>query len=404
MKIVIFTQHYYPENFRINYIIEELRKNNQLKVFTANPHYNLNNKVIKKYKKNYPYTTKAYNIEITRIPVFFQKKNHLSKILNYISYIFILSFYLLFSKKKSFDLVFVYATSPIFQCIPAILYKMKNKAPLIIWVQDLWPEVLYDLKIPFARVISFFITPIIKWIYESSDIILCQSNSFKKKISKLTSKKVLLYENPSDVINKKIDYNYDKFFFRILFAGNLGDAQDLDTLIKVGQLLKKNKKRIVIDIVGDGKKFLFLKYTINKFNLSKYLNLQGYISALKLSKYYSKSSALLILLCKGSGISNTIPAKFQTYLAYGRPLLVCSDGEINSLVQKNKLGLVCRSGNTNMLYKNIMLLERMNIKKFYKISHNCFNFYKNNYLLKKKTNDLLKIFNQCINNFKNKPC
>ena len=62
MKIVIFTQHYYPENFRINYIIEELRKNNQLKVFTANPHYNLNNKVIKKYKKNYPYTTKAYNI------------------------------------------------------------------------------------------------------------------------------------------------------------------------------------------------------------------------------------------------------------------------------------------------------------------------------------------------------
>ena len=57
-----------------------------------------------------------------------------------------------------------------------------------------------------------------------------------------------------------------------------------------------------------------------------------------------------------------------------------------------------------MLYKNIMLLERMNIQKFYKISHNCFNFYKNNYLLKKKTNDLLKIFNQCINNFKNKPC
>jgi hypothetical protein len=208
MKIVIFTQHYYPENFRINYIIDELRKNNQLKVFTANPHYNLNNKVIKKYKKNYPYITKANNIEITRIPVFFQKKSHLSKILNYISYIFILSFYLLFSKKKSFDIVFVYATSPIFQCIPAILYKMKNKAPLIIWVQDLWPEVLYDLKIPFAKLISFFITPIVKWIYESSDIILCQSISFKKKISKLTSKKVLLYENPSDIFSENCEENY----------------------------------------------------------------------------------------------------------------------------------------------------------------------------------------------------
>lgn len=400
MRISIFTQHYYPENFRINYIVQQLKKKNQIYIFTSKPYYNLEKKYVEKYKKNYSSVSRKRNLEIIRFPVWFKKKNYLSKLFNYLSYIINVSFYLLFSKKKKVDIIFVYATSPIFQCIPAILYKFLIRKPLIIWVQDLWPEVLLDLKIPFSNLISFCIRPFIIWIYNSSDIILCQSKPFKKEISKLTNKKTLLYENPSDVINNKIIYSSRKNIFSIVFAGNLGDAQNLDIILKVGQLIRNNQERIRIYILGDGKKFLFLKNAIKVAKLSKFIILKSYIPPNQVSKYYLQSSALLISLVSGSGISKTIPAKFQSYLAWGRPILVCSDGEINQIVKKNNLGLVCSSGNIKKLYYNITLLKNMDYKEYKKISFNCFDMYKKKYTIFKKTDELMSIFKYCIKNFK----
>jgi len=402
MRIAIFTQHYYPENFRINYTIQQLKKKNQISIFTTKPHYNLEKKYIEKYKKKYSLVSRKRNLEIVRFSVWFKKKNYLSKFFNYFSYIINVSFYLLFSKKKKVDIIFVYATSPIFQCIPAILYKFLIRKPLIIWVQDLWPEVLLDLKIPFSNLISFCVRPFINWIYNSSDIILCQSKPFKREISKLTNKKTLLYENPSDVINNKIIYSSRKNIFSIVFAGNLGDAQNLDIILKVGQLIRNNQERIRIYILGNGKKFLFLKNAIKAAKLSKFIILKSYIPPNQVSKYYLQSSALLISLVPGSGISKTIPAKFQSYLAWGRPILVCSDGEINKIVKKNNLGLVCSSENINKLYYNINLLKNMDYKEYKKISFNCFNMYKKRYTIFKKTKELMSIFKYCIKNFKNK--
>jgi hypothetical protein len=404
MKIVIFTKHYYPENFRINYVVNQLKKKNKLLIFTSNPHYNLSTKVIRRYNKIYPTVTKKNNVDVVRFPVLFQKKNYFSKFLNYISYIINSSFFLFFFKKKDIDIIFVYATSPIFQALPAILYKFLTKKPLVIWVQDLWPEVLQDLKVPFSNFITFLINPIINWIYNSCDVILCQSSSYKKKIYKLTKSRTILFENPSDVIRKKINYNFNKNIFRVAFAGNLGDAQDLKTLIKLGLILKKNKKKIIIDILGCGKNFLFLKKNIEKYQLAKYLNLHGYVQRQQLSNFYNKSSALLIMLLPGAGISKTIPAKFQTYLAYGRPLLVCSNGEVSQIVKKNNLGLSCISGNVNMLYQNIMLLKKMNLKKYNQICRNCFNIYKDRYLITKKNKELINIFRNCIESFQEQKC
>jgi hypothetical protein len=115
--------------------------------------------------------------------------------------------------------------------------------------------------------------------------------------------------------------------------------------------------------LGDGKNFLFLKKNIEKYQLTKFLNLQGYVQSRQLSNSYQKSLALLIMLARGAGISKTIPAKFQTYLAYARLLLASSNGEVSQIVRRNNLGLYCTSGNANMLYRNIMLLKKMNLKK-----------------------------------------
>ena len=100
----------------------------------------------------------------------------------------------------------------------------------------------------------------------------------------------------------------------------------------------------------------------------------------------------------------TIPAKFQTYLAYGRPLLACSNGEVSQIVKRNNLGLCCNSENANRLYQNIMLLKKMNLKMYNQICQNCFNIYKDRYLITKKNKELINIFKNCIKGFKGQKC
>jgi len=94
------------------------------------------------------------------------------------------------------------------------------------------------------------------------------------------------------------------------------------------------------------------------------------------------------MLARGAGISKTIPAKFQIYLAYGRPLLASSNGEVSQIVRRNNLGLYRTSGNANRLYRNIMLLKKMNLKKYNQISQNCFNIYIDRDLITKKIKNL----------------
>ncbi len=243
LKLAIFSQHFYPENFRINFLVDELKKKNEVTVFTSNPHYNLKKKTIKKYKNNKPYLRIEKKIKIWRFPVIFQKKSLIFKLLNYTSYILSLTFYSKIFLKKNFDLIFVYLTSPIFQSLPAILYKIVKRKPLIIWVQDLWPDVLLDIKVPFNKQLYFLIKPIIKWIYNKSDLILCQSNSFVNSIKKVVKdkNKVKLYYNPSDI--KKINFKKKLINnnFNIVFAGNFGEAQNLDIIINVAKIIKKKK-------------------------------------------------------------------------------------------------------------------------------------------------------------------
>ena len=398
MKIGVFTQHFFPENFRINFVVDELKKKNDVTIFTSMPHYNIDKNVINKYKNYLPYLKYEKKLKIWRFPIIYQKKNSFFKFCNYVSYILSLSFFSQIFLRKNFDIIFVYATSPIFQVLPAILYKLIKKKPLVIWVQDLWPEVLVDLKIPFNKQLSFLIRPIIEWIYNSSDLILCQSNSFVNSIKKIVKNKnkVVLYYNPSDIKNTLLRSRFKSKTFKILFAGNLGAAQNLEIVIKIAKIIKKNTDNIQINLVGNGNQFSLIKDLINKNKLDDIIKLHGYISVSKVKKYYQKADALLLTLHDGKALNKTIPAKFQTYLAYAKPILVSANGEINNLVKQKKLGLSSRAGYYNNLYINILRLKNMTKKEIDNISLNCIKFYKSDFMLAKNVSYLQKILNKLI--------
>ena len=148
MKITIFSQHFWPENFRINDLAFKLKKKNiDINVFTGKPNYP-DGIIKKKYKSLIPITKKIHGIEITRFPIIERGNANLARlILNYISYILSVTFFSFFFKKKFGDIFFVYGTSPIFQAIPAIIIGKIFNIPIVLWVQDMWPGVLKDTNI-----------------------------------------------------------------------------------------------------------------------------------------------------------------------------------------------------------------------------------------------------------------
>ncbi len=249
MNILIFSQRFWPENFRINSIAKKLSKKNNILVVTEKPNYPGIKKTKKKIKSELPYE-KWQSIEIFRASTF--KRGESSKfrlLINYLNFI-IFSPFVLFRKlnKKKINIIFIYATSPIFQAIPAIIFGKVYKIPVVLWVQDIWPDVLKDLNVVKKKLILDFINFFVNKIYANSDYIFVQSETFKKKISKNIKKKIEVLFNPET--NKVKNTKNKNKKFTITYAGNIGKAQSFETLIDAVKKIKN--PNLIIKIYGDG--------------------------------------------------------------------------------------------------------------------------------------------------------
>jgi glycosyltransferase involved in cell wall biosynthesis len=358
LKILLFSKHFWPENFRINLVIKYISQISSVVVFSENPSYYTSTKINKNsriFKK----------INITRLITFPRIQGSLISIaLNYFTYCFFGILKIIFWPPKKADIVLVYATSPIFQAIPAIVYCKLYKIPLIIWVQDLWPDVIQDLNLIKNKFIVNVLKKFVSYIYNSSDCLFAQSASFKKEIKKYTKKKIIIVFNPEE----KKDFKYTNTKkTEIVFGGNLGHGQSLETLVEA---LKKIESGIVIKIYGNGSKKLYLQQAIKKNNLEKLCKIYNSITPKKFSKILNNSSASLILLKKGSALSKTLPAKFQTYLSIGKPIIASGGKELNNFIKKNGVGFCCTAEDANALANCINKIKTLSTKQKIKIYNN----------------------------------
>ncbi len=347
-NLSIFSKHFWPENFKINEIALKLKKKFIVNVYTSQPGYN-----------NQKYDTNTKNKKFNGINITYfsslKKKNEsfFSIFLDYVSYVINLTVKINFFLKRKTDLCFTYATSPVFQAIPAIYYSKVKKVPNVIWVQDLWPEVLEDTGYIKNKLLLSFIDKLVNILYQNSDLILAQSESFNKHLKKkykLKNKVFTLY-HPSDYKFQKYNYKKNKFFY-ITYAGNFGKAQDFKTILNAFKSNKINRN-IKLNLIGSGKKFNYLKNEIIKNKLSSKIVLSSFKSKNKINKILKESSAFFMSLNNGKSLNKTIPGKFQTYISYGKPILICSYSELNNFIVKNSIGLASKPNDTKKLIYNI---------------------------------------------------
>ena len=368
MKILIVTQYFWPENFKINDIALGLKENgHKVEILTCKPNYPSGN-----FIEGYTFFNKRVefwnNIKIHRSGVIPRGKGKgLQLFLNYISFAILGSIRALFIRSK-FDRIIVFEPSPITVGIPAIFAKYIFKAPIYFWVQDLWPASINAGGGINNKVIIKIFDCLTRIIYNHSKKILVQSKAFIPYIlnQKIDLKKIVYYPNTTENFyqikqpNPKLLSSLPNGF-KILFAGNIGESQSFDTLLSTAKMLKQENKLVYWLILGDGRMKDYVKTKIIEFGLEDNFLLLGTYSSDIMPDYFSCADVLIVSLKKNPIFSLTIPSKIQSYLACGKPIIASLDGEGARIIKEAKAGFISDAEDTFALkdsINNAMALSR----------------------------------------------
>lgn len=363
MKLLIVCQYFYPEQFRVSDVCFKLASmGHEVTVLTGLPNYPAGNvfegyqwDTLSKDACGYHsqlgfYTENINGVKVIRCRLYPRKTGKLNLCRNYISYAFQASktaYTLARSKFLDFDKVLVFQFSPVTMAIPGIILKKALKKPLMIYSFDLWPESIVSVGLPNHGLLYQILLLLSKWIYRKADIIAVSSRSFEKYFKqKLNIHKLIQYLPiyAEDLFHCEQDgmireLTLDQTGINLVFAGNIGEMQSMDTIIKAADLLKDNDD-IHFHIVGDGSALQ------KSLALAKYLSLtnvtfHGRHPLEAMPRYYSIADAFLVTLKKDPFISYTLPGKIQSYMAAGKPILAAIDGEAYETIQAAGCGLCC---------------------------------------------------------------
>ena len=340
-KILIVTECFYPEEFKINDIaISWKEKGFDIDVLTLTPTYPLG-KVFQGYQNNLLKKDFYQGINVYRLfAVTGYQNNTFNKLLKYFNFMILGSIAALLLGRK-YDYVFGYNLGALTDMVPAVLIRKLYRKPVLFWVQDLWPDSVYAYGYKKSKILSFFLEIFVGMIYRNATSILISSKGFESKLKPYVKKnsKFHYFPNWADDLNMNLvsaKFSIDtKVHFT--FAGNIGKVQNLDNIIKAYSSLSEGyKKRSQLNIIGDGSN---LKHLIFLSANNKHIIFHGGKPREKMAKYYKASDFLIISLKDEPVFYATVPAKTQTYIAAKKPILAFINGETAKIILDNNLGL-----------------------------------------------------------------
>lgn len=343
MKILVVTQYFYPETFRVNTLVTELvNRGHDVTVLTGYPQYP-QGKIYDGYSFNKPYDKVWNGAKIERIKMRPRGKTPLGLLLN--CYTFVRQGAKWVKRcSERYDAVYVFEVSPVTVGLPAVAYKKKIGTPIYFNVQDLWPENVEIVLGIHNKLIIGAINKIVDKIYSASDKILCSSNSFVENIANRGVSKDKLVFWPQfctepDLAQITKPECYSNEYFNIVFTGNIGEAQGLDLLVDVAERLKDTKVRWFL--VGDGRAREKLQKRVTEKKLSNVVTFIGKVSEEEANRYIHFADCAYLSFKKNQLFDMTLPAKLQSYMACGTPILVAAGGESAKIVNEAQCGFIC---------------------------------------------------------------
>lgn len=365
MRVLIVSQYYWPESFRINEVAKTLvEKGLDVDVLTGKPNYP-QGVCFEGYRASGSQYETHDGVNIHRVPLIPRATGGMRLALNYLCFILTgLVFAPWLLRRKQFDVIFVYGLSPILQAIPAIFLGWLKGCPVVLWVQDLWPESLAATGYVKNKLILKLVEQVVRLIYRHVDLLLVQSEAFIAPVRALASDTpVIYYPNSVDqsfsasTTAVEVGVPGLERGFSVLFAGNIGAAQAVEVIVEAATLLK-NHADIHFVVMGDGSRRDWMLQEAKRRNLSN-LHMPGRFPVETMPGYMQMASALLVTLADQSIFAATVPNKVQAYMASGRPIIACMRGEGARLVAEAKAGLAVPAEDAAALAGAVLALYGM---------------------------------------------
>lgn len=356
---------------------ELIHRGHEVTVLTGKPNYPEG--VIFKEFLDSPEEFSTYQgAKIIRVPLFPRGKGGWRLILNYISFAFNATFIGLWKlRKKSFDAIFSIGLSPITVALPAIALRQQKKIPFTFWILDLWPETLEAIGVVRSRTLLKWIGKLVTFIYNRADLLLAQSQSFIPQIRQYadTNSRIEYYPSWSETLpdleeaSAAPEVIADKNKFNIVFAGNIGEAQDFPAILAAAEHLKHHDS-IRWLIVGDGRQAEWVASEIIKRGLEQKVVMLGRHPLERMPSFFKHADALLVSLKDTPIFSMTIPGKVQTYLTTGIPIIAMLNGEGADIIETAQVGLTCPAGNSKQLAEIVLKLFHMPLAERQRMGNN----------------------------------
>ncbi|EOH86213.1 glycosyltransferase WbuB [Enterococcus villorum] len=383
-KILVVSQYFYPEQFRINDICRTwVKKGYEVTVLTGIPNYPQGD-----FYEGYGYQKNKREIyegvTIKRIPIVPRKKNSIMMGLNYLSFVISGELWKILNR-QNFDLVFIYEVSPMTQALPAVRIAKKLNIPCYIYVMDLWPE---NFEIITGITHPLVIEPLNKmvdYIYKNCTKIFTASRSFKKNIENrgIDSQKIYFWPQYAEEfyqiseVKSSVLINDKKV--NITFAGNIGIAQGLDILPEVGKKIKEKQLNVRFNFVGDGRYKQDLIKEIERNELQEWFHFVEAVPATEIPEILASSDFSFVSLQKNDIFSMTIPAKLQSSMACGKPILLSASGEVAEIVKKANCGFVGEAGDSTALFNNLIKISHLSSQEITKLGINARKYFEEEY-------------------------
>lgn len=384
--ILVISQYFYPEQFRINDICQQwIKRGYKVTVITGIPNYPEG-----KFFKGYNWFKKRrdnYNgINIIRIPIIPRGKNSIMLSLNYISFVISGFFWKLFTRIRA-DYVFIFEVSPMTQALVGVWYAKKRKIPCYLYVQDLWPENVQIITGMKNKFLLNMIGKMVDYIYSRCSRIFTTSNSFINSINNrgVPIEKIEYWPQYAEEyyipLSKTNVEEIPNNTFNIVFAGNVGYAQGLDILPKAASIIKNKNlsKEVKFNIVGEGRyKEELINETI-KLDVTDFFNYIPQKPSTEIPKILSACNVAFLSLQDNPLFHMTIPAKLQSYMACGMPIIAAAAGEIESIIKEANAGFCCQPGDAESLAEIIIEILSLSDEELRQYAFNSRQYYEKHF-------------------------
>ena len=366
MRLLVVSQYFWPEDFRVNDFVLGMReRGHEVTVLTGLPNYP-GGKLFDAYRADPAAHARFHDVEVVRVPLVPRGSNAIMLALNYLS--FALSASILGPWKlrgRAFDAIFVFQTSPITAALPALLLRRLKRAPVLMWILDLWPETLAAVGVIRNRRLLGLVGLLVRFIYRRCDRILIQSQAFRDSLlaNGAWPDQIRYFPNwieptfeggvgdaaPAPELAPYADG------FKIMFAGNIGEAQDMPAVVEAAALTRDIPGLRWL-IVGDGRAADLLRSEITRQGLEDCVILLGRHPIERMPAFMAGADALLVSLRAEPVFDMTVPGKVQSYLASGLPTLAMLDGEGARVVAESGGGLASSASDSAALARNVRRL------------------------------------------------